>query len=252
MKHARLDEVIARSRFDAVLFDLDGVITDTASIHATCWKEMFDKFLNHRRQSGQSTFRPFDIATDYKKHVDGKLRYDGVESFLTSRGIRLPYGHPEDPPGYDTVTGLGNMKDALFKASVESGGVVIYEDSIAVIKHLRSHRFKIGVVSASKNCKKVLQTAQIEELFDIRVDGNVADRLKLPGKPAPDTFLKAAAMLGVEPRRAVVVEDAVAGVKAGRAGGFGLVIGVDHQADPEKLREHGADIVLKGLGELLQ
>lgn len=251
MNQPKLDEVIVRSRFDAVLFDLDGVITDTASVHAKCWKKMFDEFLSHRKESGESGFRPFDIATDYKQHVDGKLRYDGVRSFLESRGIHLPFGDAEGPPGYGTVTGLGNMKDAMFKKSIDSGGVVIYEDSITVIKHLRGLNIKTAVVSASKNCKKVLEAAGIEQLFDVRVDGNVADQLDLPGKPAPDTFLKAAELLGVDAGRAAVVEDAVSGVQAGRAGGFGLVIGVDHKGDPEKLKEYGADIVLKDLGELL-
>lgn len=251
MNQAKLDEIIVRSRFDAVLFDLDGVITDTASVHAKCWKKMFDKFLSDRKESGQSGFKPFDIASDYKQHVDGKLRYDGVRSFLESRSIHLPFGGAEDPPGFGTITGLGNMKDAMFKESIESGGIVIYEDSITVIKHLRSLKIKTAVVSASKNCKKVLEAAGIKQLFDARVDGDVADQLNLPGKPAPDTFLKASELLGVEPDRSVVVEDAVSGVQAGKAGGFGLVIGVDHKGDPERLRKYGADIVLKGLGELL-
>ena len=251
MTHGKLEEVIDRSRFDAVLFDLDGVITDTASVHATCWKKMFDELLAHRKESGESGFRPFDIVTDYKKHVDGRLRYDGVRSFLESRGIDLPFGDPEGPPGYRTIAGLGNMKDTMFKESIDSGGVVIYEDSVTVIKHLRRLNIKTAVVSASKNCKKVLEAAGIEPLFDARVDGDVADQLDLRGKPAPDTFLKAAELLGVDAGRAVVVEDAVAGVQAGRAGGFGLVIGIDHKGSPEKLKEYGADIALKGLGELL-
>lgn len=251
MAQANLHEIITKDRFDAVLFDLDGVITDTASIHAKCWKNMFDEFLHRYKETGKGEFEPFDIATDYKQHVDGRLRYDGVRSFLDSRGIQLPFGDPAGPSNYDTITGLGKIKDALFKDSIESEQVTVYEGSIALIKSLRMQGVKTAVVSASKNCKRVLEAADIEHLFDARVDGTVADHLNLPGKPAPDTFLKAAEMLGVEPDRAVVVEDAVSGVQAGRAGGFGMVIGVDQKGNPEELKENGADVVVKDLAELL-
>lgn len=251
MNQGRVHEMMARSQIDAVLFDLDGVITDTASIHGDCWKKMFDDFLDVYRQAGKGDFDPFDPDVDYKRHVDGKLRYDGVQSFLQSRGIQLPFGDPDAPLNYDTITGLGNIKDALFKQSIDSGEVVVYEGSITFVKHVRGSGIKTAVVSASKNCKRVLESAGIEHLFDARVDGDVADQLDLPGKPAPDTFLKAAGLLDVEPRRAVVIEDAVAGVQAGRAGDFALVVGVDRKGNTEALLENGADLVVKDLQELL-
>lgn len=196
-------------------------------------------------------FRPFDIATDYKLYVDGKLRYDGVRSFLESRGIQLPFGDPDSPSNTETIIGLGNLKDALVKEIIRTEGVEVYEGSVTLTRMLREQGMKIAVVSASKNCQAALQAAGIEELFDIRVDGEVADRLKLPGKPAPDTFLEAAKELGVEPERAVVVEDAISGVQAGRDGGFGLVIGVDRKGDADALIKNGAHIVVQDLSELL-
>jgi beta-phosphoglucomutase family hydrolase len=251
MAQSRLNEMITKDRFDAVLFDLDGVLTDTASIHAQCWKKMFDNFLQHYETAGKGSFEPFDIVTDYKQHVDGKLRYDGVRSFLQSRGIELPQGDSGAPPNYDTVAGLGNCKDDCFKQTLESGSVIVYGGSVALVKHLRSLNIKTAVVSASKNCRKVLQAANIEPLFDVRVDGIVADRMQLAGKPAPDTFLKAAELLGVKPERTAVVEDAVSGVQAARDGGFALVIGMDQEGNPEKLKQNGADIVVKDLAVFL-
>ncbi|HEY69080.1 MAG TPA: beta-phosphoglucomutase family hydrolase [Anaerolineae bacterium] len=237
--------------FDAVLFDLDGVLTDTAKIHAACWKEMFDDFLRQRAAENNEPFRPFDIGTDYKLYVDGKARFDGVQSFLESRGIHLPYGEPASPPNSEAICGLGNRKDEMVKEAIESEGVEAYEGSVAFVRHIRSQGIKTAVVSASSNCEAVLGSAGIADLFDVRVDGEVASRLNLAGKPAPDTFLKAAEELGIQPNRAVVVEDAISGVQAGRDGGFGLVIGVDRKADPESLWENGADIVVKDLAEML-
>lgn len=245
------NQTITKEQFDAVLFDLDGVLTDTAKVHAASWKKMFDGFLKQRAENLKESFRPFDIATDYKLYVDGKLRYDGVRSFLESRGIHLPYGDPGSPSNRETITGLGNFKDAMVKEIIATEGVEVYEGSVSLVRHVREQGIKTAVVSASKNCRAALHAAGIEDLFAIRVDGEVADRLKLPGKPAPDTFLEAAKELGVEPKRAVVVEDAISGVQAGRDGGFGLVIGVDRKGDAEALREHGADIVVKDLAELL-
>ncbi|UCG13825.1 MAG: beta-phosphoglucomutase family hydrolase [Deltaproteobacteria bacterium] len=242
---------ITRDKFDAVLFDLDGVLTATAKVHAASWKKMFDEFLQRRAAANKEPFHPFDISTDYKEYVDGKLRYDGVRSFLESRDIQLPYGDPNEPPNYETICGLGNFKDQMVKEIIESEGVEVYEGSIALVRHLRAHGIKTAVVSASKNCKQVLQAAGIEDLFDVRVDGAVAERLSLPGKPAPDTFLKAAELLGIEYQRAVVVEDAISGVQAGRDGGFGLVVGVDRKGDAEALRDNGAHLVVADPGELL-
>jgi len=247
-----LDQVVTRDRFDAVLFDLDGVLTDTAKIHAACWKEMFDDFLRQRATDNDEPFRPFDIGTDYKLYVDGKARFDGVQSFLESRSIHLPYGNPDSSPSDETICGLGNRKDEMVKEAIKSKGVEAYEGSVAFVRHLRSQGIKTAVVSASSNCEAVLKTADIADLFDVRVDGEVAARLKLAGKPAPDTFLKAAEQLGVAPNRAVVVEDAISGVQAGRDGGFGLVIGVDRKGDAKSLWENGADIVVADLGELLR
>jgi beta-phosphoglucomutase family hydrolase len=238
-------------RFDAVLFDLDGVLTATAKLHATCWKKMFDEYLLERAATTGETFQPFEIATDYKRYVDGKLRYDGVRAFLESRGIDLPWGDPEDPPDRATICGLGNRKNELIQDFLASGSVEVFESSVAVVRQLRGAGIRTAVVSASKNCQAILEAAGIVDLFDVRVDGVVAAQLQLPGKPAPDTFLEAARQLGVAPERAVVVEDAVSGVQAGRAGGFGLVIGVDRKGDPEALRNNGADVVVTDLGELL-
>jgi beta-phosphoglucomutase family hydrolase len=244
--------MIARDRFDAVLFDLDGVLTATARLHSACWKRMFDEYLQRRAAQTGEPFVPFEIATDYKEQVDGKLRYDGVRSFLSSRGIDLPWGDPDDPPDRETVCGLGNRKNELIGELLETDGVDVYEESVAWARHLREQGFATAVVSASKNCERVLRAAGIEDLFDTRIDGVVAGELGLPGKPAPDTFLEGARRLGVAPERAVVVEDAVSGVRAGRAGGFGLVIGVDRSGDPEALRAAGADVVVADLGELLE
>lgn len=242
---------ITAEHFDAVLFDLDGVLTSTASVHSTCWKQMFDEFLRAHSSEQGETFEPFDINTDYRRYVDGKPRYDGVRSFLESRGIALPEGDPGDAPHERTVCGLGNRKNELFNERVQSKGVEKFEGSIDWTRSLRRQGIKTAVVSSSKNCKVILQAAAIEDLFDARVDGEVAARLAIPGKPAPDTFLHAARQLEVEPARAVVVEDAISGVQAGHAGNFGLVIGVDRHDDAEALLQNGADIVVKDLSELL-
>lgn len=251
MSESKLGQAITKDRFDAVLFDLDGVLTDTAKVHAACWKKMFDDFLRQRAAEYDEPLRPFDIATDYKLYVDGKPRFDGVRSFLESRGIHLPYGDPDSPPGNETICGLGNRKNEMVKEALESEDVEAYEGSVGLIRHVRSQGIKTAVVSASSNCEAVLRSAGIADLLDVRVDGEVAARLGLGGKPAPDTFFKAAEELGVTPERAVVVEDAISGVQAGRNGGFGLVIGVDRKGDAEALWENGADIVVPDLAEML-
>ncbi len=243
--------VLPPERFDAVLFDLDGVLTATAKIHAAAWKKTFDEYLRRRSDETGEPFVPFDIADDYKHHVDGKLRNDGVDSFLKSRDIHLPWGDPSDPPDAETVCGVGNRKNDLVVETIESEGVEVFEGSVALVRQLLSAGIRTAVVSASRNCEAALKSAGIADLFEARVDGVVAGDLGLPGKPAPDTFLKAAELLGVDPARAVVVEDAVSVVKAGRAGGFGLVIGVDRKGDPEALLENGADIVVEDLDELV-
>jgi beta-phosphoglucomutase family hydrolase len=242
---------ITPDQFDAVLFDLDGVLTSTAKIHATCWKAMFDDFLRRRAAEAKEPFRPFEIETDYKPYVDGKLRYEGVKSFLASRNIVLAEGTPEDPPTADTVCGLGNRKDHLVKAAIDRGEVESYPGSVALVRWLRERGIRTAVVSSSNNCEQVLRATGILDLFEVRVDGLVARTRGLRGKPAPDTFLEAARMLGVSPARAVVVEDAIAGVQAGRAGGFGLVVGVGREGGGDALRTQGADVIVTDLGELL-
>ena len=246
-----MDAIITPQKFDAVLFDMDGVLTATAKIHAASWKKMFDDFLKKRSAETGEPFIPFDIGTDYKLYVDGKLRDVGVSSFLESRSIKLSFGDADDPPGRETVIGLGNRKNEMVSKIIETEGVDIFEGSIALVRHLRKKGIKTAVVSASKNCETVLKVTGITDLFDVMVDGNVAARLGLPGKPAPDTFLKAAQMLDTDPERAVVVEDAISGVQAGRAGEFGLVIGVDRHGEPDSLRNNGADIVVDDLDKLL-
>jgi beta-phosphoglucomutase family hydrolase len=248
---SQFNSSITSSQFDAVLFDLDGVITATAKVHAACWKQVFDGFLKQRAEKTNEPFQPFDIQNDYKLYVDGKMRYVGVQSFLESRGIQLPYGEPSDPPGYETVCALGNSKDVFFDQVLYSEGVEAYEGSVALIRHLSDQGFKLGVVSSSHHCKAVLKLTGIDHLFDVVVDGNLADQLHLAGKPAPDAFLLGAKQLEVEPKRSVVFEDAIAGVQAGHAGGFGLVVGVDRTGDPEALQKNGADIVVQDLSELL-
>ena len=251
MSRSRLKQAVTKDRFDAVLFDLDGVLTATAKVHAACWKRMFDDFLRERAEERNEPFQPFEIATDYKLYVDGRPRLEGARTFLESRGIELPYGDPDSPPNRKTIFGLGNRKDEMVRETFESEGVEAYKGSVALVRHLRKQGIKTAVVSASSNCEAVLKAAGIADLFDVRVDGEVIARLKLAGKPAPDTFLRAAEELGVEPKRAVVVEDAISGVQAGRDGGFGLVIGVNRKGDAKTLWENGADIIVADLGEML-
>jgi beta-phosphoglucomutase family hydrolase len=244
-------ESIVWERFDAVLLDLDGVITATARVHAACWKEMFDAYREERTARGDAPFRPFEIEPDYRLHVDGKRRGDGARSFLASRGIDLPAGTPDSPPESETISGLAKRKDLLVKAVIERQGIEVYPDALAFVRAARRRGLKTAVVSSSRNCAAVLEVAGISDLFDVRVDGEVAARMRLPGKPAPDTFLHAAALLGVAADRAVVVEDALVGVAAGRAGGFGLVVGVDREGHGEVLRAHGADLAVRDLSILL-
>ncbi len=238
--------------FDAVLFDLDGVLTATAKVHAVSWKRMFDEFLSQRASDNNEAFIPFEIYTDYKHYVDGKPRLEGVRSFLDLRGIELASGSPHETVEEDTIYSLGKRKDEIFHSILEDDGVEVYKTSVAWVCYLRSQKIKTAVVSSSRNCEAVLKAAKITDLFDARVDGKVAANLGIAGKPAPDTYLKAAQMLNVEPKRCVVVEDAISGVQAGRAGGFGLVIGVDRNDDADALLNNGADIVVADLGEMLK
>jgi beta-phosphoglucomutase family hydrolase len=235
----------------ACLFDLDGVLTQTAKVHAAAWKEMFDAFLRERAAKAGEPFRPFDPVADYDEYVDGKPRYDGVRSFLAARSIELPEGEESDPPGVETVTGLGNRKNELVLHVIREQGVEAYEGSVRYVRAAREAGLHRAVVSSSSNCRELLAAAGIEDLFEERIDGLVAERDHLKGKPAPDTFLAGARALGVAPRQAVVFEDALAGVAAGRAGGFACVVGVDRVGQADELREHGADLVVSDLAELL-
>ncbi|GAA5188471.1 beta-phosphoglucomutase family hydrolase [Rugosimonospora acidiphila] len=240
-------------RIRAALFDLDGVLTPTAAVHAAAWKEMFDAFLRGREGPG---FRPFS-QDEYNQYVDGRARADGTRSFLASRGVMVPEGSPEDPADADTVEGLSERKDEIFRRMVEKGGIQPYPGSERYLRAVRAAGLRTAVVSASRHCAQIVRAAGLEDLLDARIDGIVAARDRLPGKPAPDTYRAAAGLLNVIPTQAAVFEDALAGVSAGRAGRFGYVVGVDrigdqgphsHSAD---LKAHGADAVVRDLADLL-
>ena len=233
------------------LFDLDGVITKTAIVHDAAWKEMFDDYLRDRSRRTAEPFVPFDPARDYDEYVDGKPRADGVRSFLASRGIELPEGSDDDPPGAETVHGLGNRKNVILLRRIREDGVQVYESSVRYVQAARDAGLRRAVVSSSANTQEVLAAAGIEDLFEARIDGVVAKREHLRGKPAPDTFLAGARALGLEPGAAAVFEDALAGVEAGRAGSFRFVVGVDRAGQADALRKHGADVVVADLAELL-
>jgi len=234
------------------LFDLDGVLTQTAKIHAQAWKEMFDRFLHKRAERTGEPFHEFRIPADYDEYVDGKRRFDGVRSFLEARGIELPAGSPADAPDVESVYGLGARKNELVLRLIQEQGVEPYEGSVRFVEAARDEGLRRAVVSSSTNCRDVLHAAGIEYLFEARIDGVVAEREELAGKPAPDTFLAGARELGAKPAQAAVFEDALAGVEAGRTGQFGWVIGVDRTGQADALRRHGADVVVRDLSELLE
>jgi beta-phosphoglucomutase family hydrolase len=236
----------------ACLFDLDGVLTQTAKVHAAAWKEMFDAFLHARAERTGEPFIAFDAAADYDEYVDGKPRYDGVRSFLAARAIELPEGAEYDSPSAETVCGLGNRKNELVLRLIGERGVEAYAGSVRYLRAAREGGLRRAVVSSSANCREVLVAAGIQDLLEERIDGLIAEREHLRGKPAPDTFLAGARALGVAPGQAAVFEDALAGVAAGRAGGFGCVVGVDRVGQAEALRAHGADVVVSDLAELLE
>jgi beta-phosphoglucomutase family hydrolase len=235
----------------ACLFDLDGVLTQTAKVHAAAWKQMFDEYLQRRAAEQGEPFKPFDAVEDYDEYVDGRPRYDGVRTFLASRDIELPDGSPSDPPAADTVAGLGNRKNEIMLRMIHEHGVEPYDGSVRYVRACVQAGLARAVVSSSTNCREVLRAAGIEDLFEEIVDGVVAEREHLAGKPAPDTFLSAGRALGAEPGQAAVFEDALAGVEAGRAGRFGCVVGVDRVGQADALRAHGADVVVSDLAELL-
>jgi beta-phosphoglucomutase family hydrolase len=236
---------------EACLFDLDGVLTKTATLHAAAWKQAFDDFLADHASAGIERALPFDADADYKTYVDGRSRTDGVRSFLASRGIVLPEGSPDDPPSAATVAGLARRKNELVHELMAERGVFAYDGSVRFLAAVKEAGLLRAVVTASENAAAVLRAAGLEPMFDVRVDGAVARELGLRGKPAPDVFEEAARRLRVAPPQAAVFEDALAGVAAGRAGGFGLVVGVDRSGDAPALRAAGADLVVHDLADLV-
>ncbi len=235
----------------ACLFDLDGVLTDTASVHTKAWKVMFDAFLSHRAETTGEPFVPFDPDKDYREYVDGKKREDGVRSFLASRNIELPDGDPDDPPGTDTIYGLGNRKNDAFQKTLHDDGVKVFDGSRRYLEAAQAAGLSIAVVSSSANTGEVLQVTGLDRFVQQRVDGVTLREEHIAGKPAPDSFLRAAELLNVAPAAAAVFEDALSGVEAGHAGNFGYVIGVDRVGQADELRSHGADVVVTDLGDLL-
>ena len=250
MLGAKTAHAVSVSDFDAVIFDLDGVVTDTASVHAAAWKKMFDDVLSRHAARKDIPFKPFDPNKDYRLYVDGKPRVDGVKSFLESRGIELPEGRPEGPAGTETIHGLGNLKNEYFLEEIKARGAEVYESTVDWVHSVKKHGLKTAIISSSKNCAMILDGVNLSDLFDVRVDGVDSEILGIPGKPAPDIFIEAARQLKVEPERAVVIEDAISGVQAGRAGKFGLVVGIARAGDREALLDHGADVAVEDLSEI--
>lgn len=241
---------ISPEEIHAVIFDMDGVVTQTADVHAIAWKKMFDDYLKLHAQRDGGKFVPFDKDADYNRYVDGKPRIDGIKSFLESRGIRIPLGTPSDAEATESIWGLGNKKNNYFLNHLKKHGIQPYPTTVALIKELKNNCIKVGIISSSKNSKEVLSGAGVLDLFDARIDGVYSETHHIKGKPAPDIFLEAAKQLGVEPKNCIVVEDAISGVEAGSKGGFALVIGVDRVGQEEELKKMGADVVVKDLGEI--
>lgn len=239
-------QAIDFNQYDAWLFDMDGVVTDTAGVHATAWKTMFDEFLGIQARDTGLPFKEFTLEGDYHTYVDGKPRYDGVDAFLRSRGIELPWGSGNDQPEALTVCGLGNRKNVLFNQVLERQGAQLFQSTKRLIDTLKSRGKRVAIVTSSKNCDTVLRSVNMDRVFEAQVDGVVASDRKIPGKPNPDTYLEAAKLLGIPANKSVVIEDAVSGVQAGRAGNFGLVIGIDRHGHGG-LKENGADVVVEDL-----
>ncbi len=241
---------IQTSEYDAIVFDLDGVVTDTAGVHASAWKQLFDEVLKKEADKTGTQFVPFDKEKDYLNYVDGKPRYKGVKDFLDSRGIKKQYGDPSDPPEKETICGLGNKKSIAFNERLEEEGVIIFDSTVRLIEEAISKKMKTGIISSSKNCEPILKRAGLLHLFEVKVDGVDAVEMGLNGKPHPDVFISAVDQLGVAVQRSVVVEDAISGVRAGSRGHFGLVIGVDRTGISDKLLDKGADVVVKDLAQV--
>jgi alpha,alpha-trehalase len=236
--------------YDGGIFDLDGVVTHTAQVHSRAWKKMFDEYLSEWTAKTGKGQAPFDVETDYPLLVDGKPRYQGAQCFLEARGIELPFGAPTDPPRMETVCGLGNRKNELYRELVKTDGVGIFEPTVEFIKALRIRRQAVGLMSSSKNTRDIIRMAGLEHLFDAVVDGMTAEREGMRGKPHPDVYLRCAELLNLRPDRSFVIEDAVSGVEAGKSGGFGLVVGLAHGGQEQALRDAGADVVLSDPADL--
>lgn len=245
-----MNNIMKNHFFQAVIFDLDGVITKTALVHSSAWQAMFNDYLRYRAKKYGEPFRKFTHSFDYLQFIDGKPRYKGVESFLASRGIMIPYGNPSDNPDKETICGLGNRKNSFFNKVLKRDGVEVYESTVNLIRRLKNEGIYTGVASSSKNCSAVLERAGLIQLFDTRVDGEVSEQLGLKGKPEPDIFIKACDNLESLPDLTVIVEDAVSGVQAGRRGGFGLILGIARENNSEELKKNGADIVVEDISEL--
>ena len=240
---------LAALDLDAFIVDLDGVVTHTAEEHAVAWKQLFDDFLRKQAERDGKPFVEFDIGRDYNTYVDGMPRYDGVKTFLESRGVDLAYGSPADPPERETICGLGNRKNLLFQEVVRTQGVEVFDTTVALLKKMRAAGVKTAVVSSSKNCRMVLESVDLMPLFEVMVDGVYAAEEGRPGKPAPDTYVRAADLLGVAPERSAIVEDSVVGVQSGKAGKFKIVIGVDRGVGKQTLLDNGADVAVSDMGE---
>lgn len=234
----------------AAIIDLDGVLTKTAAQHSKAWKMTFDEYNSRRKESGKETFAPYNLEVDYPKYIDGIPRYDGVSQFLKSRGIDLPFGSPQDEVTAETICGIGNQKNEIYLKLIAEEGVEVYKENVEQIRSWKNNGIKTAVISSSKNCKNILETAGLEDLFEIRVDGIISEERNIPGKPEPDIFLEAAKELGVKPQEALIVEDAQAGVEAGKKGNFRLVVGIKNASNQEELLQKGADVVVGNLQEL--
>ncbi len=239
-----------KDNFEAVIFDLDGVITKTALVHSAAWKMMFDEYLMAREKKHNEPFREFSHENDYLPYVDGKPRYKGVESFLQSRQIEIPFGDPSDSPGLETICGLGNRKNQAFNEVLDKDGVEVYQSTVDLINKLKQKGIRVGVASSSKNCQAVLEKTGLIDLIETRVDGVVSAEIGLKGKPEPDIFTTASDNIGIPYDKAVVVEDAVSGVQAGKAGNFGLVLGIARENNSKELKINGADIVVEDISEI--
>ncbi|WP_439487971.1 HAD family hydrolase [Algoriphagus sp.] len=235
------------NNYKAIILDMDGVVTQTAMLHAEAWKQMFDGFLREREGND---FQPLVIKTDYKRHIDGIPRFDGVRNFLASRQIELPEGHYEDGADKESVYGLGNRKNVIFRELVETKGAHVYDDALQMLEKWKKAELKLAIISSSRNCRYIIEAAGLTEMFDARVDGETMGEEGLSGKPEPDIFLKACELLEVEPQEAMILEDSIAGVSAGKKGGFAQVVGVARHGDESELEEAGADRIVKKLTEL--